>query len=102
MENQTSETMPRPNVRLVLIEWKDSRQPTNSWAHIAGMGNQRCCDCVSVGFLIQDDEEVKVLAPNIADMDENMQATGVITIPAAAVTAIKPLVETTCSVSSQS
>lgn len=65
------------------------------------MANQKCCDCVSVGFLIQDDDEVKLLAPNVGDIAENMQATGAITIPAAAITAIKFLVETTCPVSLQ-
>lgn len=81
--------------RLVLIEWKDSRQPTGAWQRVGEIGKLEYCDCVSVGWLIQDDADVKVLAANVADINEDMQATGVITIPAAAVHAIKSLIETT-------
>ena len=83
--------------RLVLIEWKDSRQPTGAWRRLDEIGKQEYCDCVSVGWLIQDDADVKVLAANIADISEDMQASGVITIPTDAVHAIKPLVESTSS-----
>lgn len=83
--------------RLVLIEWSDSRQPTNAWVHITDIGKRKPVECVSVGFLIQDDDDVKVLAANIGDVDEEMQATGVITIPTVAVHAVKPLVEKTTS-----
>lgn len=81
--------------RLVLIEWKDSRQPTSGWQRVEEVGKRAYCDCVSVGWLIQDDADAKVLAANVADINEDMQATGVITIPTAAVHAIKPLIETT-------
>lgn len=83
--------------RLVLIEWKDSRQPTSAWQRIGEIGKLEYCDCVSVGWLIQDDADVKVLAANFADLNEDMQASGVITIPADAVHAIKPLAESTSS-----
>ena len=83
--------------QLVLIEWRDSRQPTGAWRRLDEIGKQAYCDCVSVGWLIQDDADVKVLAANVADISEDMQASGVITIPADAVHAIKPLVETTSS-----
>jgi len=83
--------------RLVLIEWKDSRQPTSAWQRLGEIGKREYCACVSVGFLIQDDDKVKVLAANVADISEDMQASGVITIPTDAVHAIKPLVESTSS-----
>ena len=88
--------------RLVLIEWKDSRQPNGAWQRLVEIGKQECCECVSVGWLIQDDASVKVLAANVADINEDMQASGVITIPTDAVHAIKPLVETTSSCPSTS
>ena len=38
--------------------------------------------CVSVGYLIKDDDLVKVLAPNIGDLDEEefTQVSGVVQI----------------------
>ncbi|SHL41530.1 hypothetical protein SAMN05216428_102331 [Nitrosospira sp. Nsp11] len=85
--------MQKQAVRLVMIEWKDSRRVIDGWSGLAEIGKQNCCDCVSVGFLIQDDENVKVLVANVADVEFDMQATAGIVIPTGAVTAIKPLVE---------
>jgi hypothetical protein len=80
-------------VKLVLIEWKDSRRVIDGWTGLTEIGKQISCDCVSVGFLIQDDNDVKVLVANVADIETDMQATAGIVIPTVAVTAIKPLVE---------
>jgi hypothetical protein len=51
--------------------------------------------CVSVGFLLRDDEEAKVLAPKMADVENelNIQASGITTIPTSCVTKISNLVE---------
>jgi hypothetical protein len=59
------------------------------------MEHSAFCRCVSVGFLLRNDKDVKVLAPNMADIDypENLQASGIIVIPAKSVTAIKNLEE---------
>ena len=48
-----------------------------------------------MGFLIRDNKQIKVLAPNMADIDypDNLQASGIIVIPAKSVTAIKDLEE---------
>jgi len=45
--------------------------------------------------LIRDDEVAKVLAPNMADIESelNIQASGIITIPSGCVTKISKLVE---------
>lgn len=52
------------------------------------------CHCVSVGFLIHNDENRKVLAANMADLaNENLQASGIITIPTLAVLKIVRLRE---------
>lgn len=73
---------------LVLIEWLDSGQPVPSWQWLEHIEPRRPHLCVSVGFLMHDDDDAKVLAPNLGasngcnDWD---QASGVITIPTAAV-----------------
>ena len=54
--------------------------------------------CVSVGWMIQDDERVKVLAPNFGDVetrnpDGTLQVSGVIRIPTRCVVRICELNE---------
>jgi hypothetical protein len=49
---------------LVLIEWLDSGQPIPGWQWLNTLEPRRAHRCVSVGFLVQDDEHTKVIAPN--------------------------------------
>ena len=79
-----------------MIEWEDSTQPQGRWQWLAKAELPAVVKCVSVGFLIRDTETAKTLAPNLGNVDEpdQMQATGLITIPARAVTKISPIGET--------
>jgi hypothetical protein len=80
--------------QLVLIEWVDSGQPIPSWQWLSDLDKRRPHRCVSVGFLVQDDEQTKVLAPNLGSSngDEDWdQASGLFTIPTAAITKIERL-----------
>jgi hypothetical protein len=91
---------------LVSIEWVDSGQPIPGWQWLEGMECRRPHKCVSVGFLVQDDEETKVLAPNLGSSGgggEWDQASGLITIPTIAVTRIARLTssETSCRVAAR-
>src|SRR5262245_426634 len=73
---------------LVLIEWLDSGQPIPGWQWLSDFELRKPHLCRSVGFLIQDDESSKVLAPNIGASDGEGtwdQASGIMTIPTAAV-----------------
>lgn len=84
---------------LVLIEWVDSGQPIPGWQWLADVGQRLAHRCVSVGFLVQDDDQAKVLAPNLAASvadEEWDQASGLFTIPTVAVVNIQRL---TCAVS---
>jgi hypothetical protein len=79
---------------LVLIEWVDSGQPIPGWQWLSDLDPRRANKCVSVGFLVQNDEHTKVLAPNLSSSngdDEWDQASGLITIPTAAVTKLERL-----------
>ncbi len=72
---------------LVLVEWVDSGQPIPGWQWLSDLESRVPHKCVSVGFLVQDDEKSKVLAPNLGASDgggEWDQASGLITIPTAA------------------
>lgn len=79
---------------LVLVEWVDSGQPIPGWQWLSDLDARRAHKCVSVGFLVQDDEQTKVLAPNLGSSngDEDWdQASGLITIPAVAITKLERL-----------
>lgn len=84
---------------LVIIEWLDSRRPDAGWKHLQGDQDWDTCKCVSVGFMVADDDDKKVLAPNMADIDSasNMQLAGEIVIPSACVVSITRLTEVTGS-----
>ena len=83
------------NCPLVLIEWEDSRQPIPGWMCLSAFDKAEICKCVSVGFLLDDGLDQKVLAPNMADIEDkhNIQTSGVIHIPAKCVLRITPPVE---------
>jgi len=52
--------------------------------------------CASVGWLVQDDDQVKTLAPNMGEIGEpnSLQISGLIRIPARAATRVVRLRET--------
>lgn len=80
---------------LVLIEWEDSARPIPEWRHLSEFAQSGVVKCASVGWLLHDGEDKKVLAPNMGDMDDehNMQACGVIQIPTRCVTRVVLLEE---------
>ena len=80
---------------LVLIEWVDSGQPVPGWQWLDAIEPRKPHRCVSVGFLVQDDAQTKVLAPNLgaSNGDEDFdQASGLTTIPTAAVVRLERLI----------
>jgi hypothetical protein len=76
-----------------MIEWLDSGQPIPGWQWLSDVQPRQPHRCISVGFLIQDDELSKVLAPNLgASTPEGWdQASGTMTIPTAAVQKLERL-----------
>jgi hypothetical protein len=81
--------------RLVMIEWEDSAQPIPGWMLLREFEPPSITRCVSVGWLIHDNDGVKALAPNMAniDSDQKRQVSAVIRIPERAVTRIVWLAE---------
>jgi hypothetical protein len=73
--------------RLVLIEWVDSAQPVPGWHFLDQAPDMKIIKCASVGWLVGDSDGVKMLAPNVGnlDSDESTQASGFIRIPMQAV-----------------
>lgn len=78
---------------LVLVEWKDSRQPAGEWRLIAGhLEDVEVAKCQTVGFLLHSDKQVKVLAASIGDISyEDPQACGIMRIPTSCVVKMRKL-----------
>jgi hypothetical protein len=77
---------------LVLIEWEDSQQPISGWAYISDLKTPDALRVKSVGYLIQSNKRVKVLAPNLAgDSGGDAQVSGAIRIPARCVVKVTPI-----------
>lgn len=69
-------------MELVLVEWEDSMQPFAGWAMLDDLPELRIAKCQSVGWIVAENEQVLMLAPNIADIDTNPgQGSGFIRIP---------------------
>ena len=84
--------------RLVIIHWLDSRQPSAAWRFISDIEKGEPVECVSVGWLLEDTDSVKVICQNVGDIRSNggAQASGVMTIPARCIVSIEDLAEATC------
>ena len=80
---------------LVKIEWEDSRRPESHWSFLSDFTVVEAVKCVSVGWMIHDGKNIKVLAPNMGDVDdEEAQVSGVIHIPSRCILKITSLNET--------
>lgn len=78
-------------LRLYVIHWHDSRQPRPTWQHVRDIEVEGPVKVVSVGWLLEGDSEVYLLAPNVGDTDNTPQVSGVIEIPRRCVTNMYPI-----------
>ena len=80
---------------LVMIEWEDSAQPIPAWSYLASFEAPGTIRCVSVGWMIRDDDQMKALAPNMGAIDDenSVQISGVIQIPTRCVLHVTPMAE---------
>ena len=80
---------------LVMIEWEDSAQPIPSWRFLAEFEAPGIIRCVSVGWMIRDDNQMKVVAPNMGsvNVEGSLQVSGMIQIPTSCVLQITNLDE---------
>ncbi len=86
--------MKKANRQLVLVEWLDSHSG-RGWQDFEGF--KRVAEplyCQSVGWLVEETKECKVIVPHIAgerNGDIMLQGCGDLTIPAKAILRIRPL-----------
>lgn len=80
------------NWPLVKVTWIDSCEPYTGWQHIASLKPPDSIECISVGFLVDDGERTKTIAPHITHpADEHAQGCGIIVIPTKAVLLLERL-----------
>lgn len=69
-----------------MVEWEDSQRPLSAWGWVDEYALPDSVRCISVGFLIAENENSIALAPNLGDTNQpREQACGVICIPNSAV-----------------
>jgi len=80
---------------LVIIRWLDSRQPCGKWRYLSALPDAKPVEVATVGWLVRDTPDVKVVCQNIGDLDdpEKAQASGIMAIPARCVLSIERLTE---------
>jgi hypothetical protein len=80
---------------LVLIRWQDSRQPSGQWRFLASLPKTTPVEVATVGWLLRNDDDVKVVCQNVGDLDYpgQIQASGIMTIPARCVLSMERLTE---------
>jgi hypothetical protein len=62
---------------LVLVEWQDSRQPSGGWQWADECGKPEPVKCLTVGWLLQENEDALLIAQNLGDVaGERMQFSG--------------------------
>ena len=85
----------RKDCPLVIIRWQDSAQPLPSWQYLSALPRTRPIECATVGWLLQDDDDIKVICQSVGDLENpnNAQASGIMTIPARSVFSIEKLSE---------
>jgi hypothetical protein len=80
---------------LVIIRWLDSRQPCGQWRYLSTLPEARPVEVATVGWLLQDTADVKVVCQNVGDLDnpDKAQASGIMTIPTRCVLSVERLTE---------
>ena len=79
----------------ILVEWIDSAQPISAWMFLENKPSLEIIQCVSVGWVVGETDEVLMLAPNLGDIESggSGQASGFIRIPKSAVTRRVAMIE---------
>jgi hypothetical protein len=80
---------------LVIIRWQDSRQPCGHWRYLSALPDAKPVEVATVGWLLKDTAEVKVVCQNVGDLEhpDKAQASGIMTIPTRCVLSIERLTE---------
>lgn len=83
-------------MKLVKVEWVDSFGVGSTWQSTSNASDEKHT-CISVGYLVKDGENVKVIVPHLSPANEIIgaeeQGCGDMAIPVSAIVRIVELVE---------
>ena len=70
-----------------MVEWVDASRLGNSWVDLSAIPDAYLHRCITVGFVVSENEEAKILVPTLADQDheENTHTYGGMLIPQRAI-----------------
>jgi hypothetical protein len=78
-----------PNLpyRLALIEWVDASRLSDGWMDLNAIPDPYCHSCITVGFIVAENEIAKILVPTIGDVShpDNSHTYGGMMIPISAI-----------------
>lgn len=77
----------RLDYKLVLVEWVDASRLSDSWMDLKDIPEVYPHRCVTVGYVVSENEHGKILVPTIGDTEhaENSHTYGGMMIPAKAI-----------------
>lgn len=86
---------PRANVPyvLMLVEWVDASRLSDGWIDLSAVPEPYPHKCITVGFLVAENEQGKILVPTIGDIEHtaNAHTYGGMMIPASAIISARRL-----------
>ncbi len=79
--------------KLMLIEWFDASRLSDGWMDLDAIPDPYLHTCVTVGFLLSENEKGKILVPTLADLEHptNTHTYGGMMIPATSIISEKIL-----------
>jgi len=79
--------------RLVIIEWVDASRLSDGWIDLSAIPDAYLHRCVTVGFVVSENKDGKILVPTIGDTGhpDNSHTYGGMLIPTRAIISEKTL-----------
>lgn len=79
--------------KLVMIEWSDASRLSDGWMNVSEVPDAYLHKCVTVGFVISENKDGKILVPTIGDIEHpgNSHTYGGMLIPRKAILSEKTL-----------
>jgi hypothetical protein len=57
-------------MKLVIVEWQDSRQPDRGWQWLDERDDPKAVKCLTVGWLLRETEDAILVAQNLGDVTD--------------------------------
>ena len=80
------------NKKIVFIKWKDAKGVTSEWEYLKDSEMIHSVTCISIGFLMLENEEETIIASHIGDSESTEeQIIGLMAIPCCSILECKEI-----------